>query len=289
MGKGKETKITSPPCDSAAVLAKVANSKDEPKEKQTVRQAGGKKSGPKKPLMPYKIRGNELIQRANKSDDKCLKTFMNAGSEVSSREVMLKITKYLDYISPAASASSVLNVTYDMKQDLLAPDGNNTVETNLVLSRVSRAKLWVYPRSVNAQNAEQIFAVLTAVPVVSQGGSEIESAHQQSVVVPPTFTPQWHKVFDCNYDKLYQSAQVQPIGSDVFNLLNTQVVNPDDMTAFADGNRFQFKLEITVAQTVPLRSQIQLGIDYVPNYVSGDTPSGNQLAFVQVTGMRNMT
>jgi hypothetical protein len=183
---------------------------------------------------------------------------------------------------------NVLNVTYDMEQDLLAPDGTNALGNNAVVSRVSRARLSAYPRSSNAANAETTFAVLTSVPVRAGGGNALLNAHQQSVVVPPTFTPNWHKVFDCNYDKLFNSSQVQPRDSGQFPLFNTSIVDVDDFAPLL-GQAIQLKLEIFVAQTVPLRSNILLGTAYQVDYVNSSSTASDQLAFVQVLGMSNRT
>lgn len=218
-----------------------------------------------------------------------VQSFVNAGSEVSSKEVSLKITKYLDWSRSDADTLNVLNAVYDMEQDLLAPDGTNALGNNAVLSRVKRCRLSAYPRSSNAANAESVYAMLTSVPVRGGGGAALLNSHQQSVVVPPTFTPQWHKVFDCDYDKLFESAQVQPADKVNFPLFNTSVVDVDTFAPILGATKIQLKIEIWVAQTVPLRSQISLGTEYQADYVNSTATSSDQLAFVQVLGMTNVT
>jgi hypothetical protein len=213
---------------------------------------------------------------------------VNAGSEVSSKEVTLKITKYLDWNRATDDTKFVLNAVYDMEQDLLAPDGTNTLGNNAVLSRVKRCRLSAYPRSSNAANAESVYAMLTSVPVRGGGGAALLNAHQQSVVVPPTFTPTWHKVFDCDYDKLFDSAQVQPADKVNFPLFNTSVVDVDSFDPIKN-QLIQLKIEIWVAQTVPLRSQVSLGTEYQVDYVNSTATSTDRLAFVQVLGMSNTT
>jgi len=228
------------------------------------------------------------VQRPGASNNKALQGFMNAGSEVSSKEVTLKITKYLDWARGPGATDNVLNITYDMEQDLLAPDASNNLGNNAVLSRVKRCRLSAYPRSSNAQNAESVYAVLTSVPVRGGGGNAELNSHQQSVVVPPTFTPDWHKVFDCDYDKLFSSAQIQPVDSINFPLLNTSIVDVDNFDPLLE-QAIQLKLEIWVAQTVPLRSNILLGTAYQADYVNSTSTSSDQLAFVQVLGMSDRT
>lgn len=245
-------------------------------------------------LARYAAGRGELSQRmaavnlSNKTSNKALTSFMNAGSEVSSKEVTLKITKYIDWLRGESDTDRVLNVTFDMEQDLLAPDGSNTLGTNAVLSRVKRCRLSSYPRSANAQNAENVYAVLTSVPVRGGGGNALLNAHQQSVVVPPTFTPKWHKVFDCDYDKLFESAQVLPENSINFPLFNTQLVDADTFDPIVD-QPIQLKLEIWVTQTVPVRSQVLLGTGYQTDFVNSRSTATDQLAFVQVLGMSNRT
>jgi hypothetical protein len=241
-----------------------------------------------KPPRVSMIQKDELTHKLSINHPKSLNGFMNAGSEVSSKEVLLKITKFLDWARADADTLNVLSVTYDMEQDLLAPDGTNALGNNAVISRVSRAKLFAYPRSANAANAETTFAVLTSVPVRAGGGNALLNAHQQSVIIPPTFTPKWHKVFDCNYDKLFSSSQVLPRDSGQFPLFNTSVVDVDDFSPLL-GQAIQLKLEIHIAQTVPLRSNVLLGTAYQVDYVNVTSTASDQLAFVQVVGMANRT
>jgi len=175
-----------------------------------------------------------------------------------------------------------------MEQSLLAPDGTNNLGNNAVLCRVQRCRLSAYPRSNNGANAESTFAVLTSVPVRGGGGNAQLNAHQQSVVVPPNFNLWWHKVFDCNYDKLFESAQVQPVDSINFPLFNTSIVDVDTFDPLKE-QAIQLKVEIWVAQTVPLRSNILLGSAYQADYVNSTSTSSDQLAFVQVLKMSNRT
>jgi|EP01084_Bolivina_argentea_P302005 hypothetical protein len=217
-----------------------------------------------------------------------LNGFSNAGSEVSSKEVTLKITKYLDWARVSDDTLNVLNVTFNMEQDFLAPDASNSLGNNAVLCRIKKCRLYAYPRSSNAENATATFAMLTSVPVRGGGGSAELNAHQQSVVIPPTFTPKWHKVFDCNYDKLFNTVVIQPLDSINFPLFNTSLVDVDDFSPLKD-QAIQLKLEIEVAQTVPLRSNILLGVAYQADYVNSTATSSDTLAFVQVTGMSNAT
>jgi hypothetical protein len=207
---------------------------------------------------------------------------------VSSKEVQLTITKYLDWARENSDTLNVLNLSYLMEQDLLAPDGQNNLGNNAVLSRVKRCRLYAYPRSSNAANAEATFAMLTSVPVRGGGGVSLLNAHQQSVVIPPTFTPQWHKVFDCNYDKLFRTAQVLPVDSVNFPLLNTSLVDVDSFDPLLD-QAIQLKLEIDVCQTVPLRSSVSIGQNYQVDYVNSTSVASPVLAFVQVNGMSDAT
>lgn len=218
-----------------------------------------------------------------------LRSFFNAGSEVSSKEVALKITKYIDWDRSESDTDFILNAVYDMEQDLLAPDGSNNVGFNSVLSRVKRCRLSAYPRSVNAQNASSIFGMLTSVPVIGGGGNAELASHQQVVIVPPTFTPVWHKVFDCDYDKLFESAQVSPVDSINFPLFNTQVIDVDAVAPTMPFPKVQLKIEIWVNQTVPLRSQIKFGSVYQSDYVNSRAVAEDTEAFVQVLGMSDRT
>lgn len=243
-----------------------------------------------------KSKKNQVAARTSMRVDHALKVhrpvalngFSNAGSEVSSKEVCLKITKYLDWSRVTDDTLNVLNINFNMEQSLLAPDGTNALGNNAVLCRVKKARLYAYPRSSNAQNAISTFAMLTSVPLVGGGGTAEVNAHQQTVVIPPTFTPKWHKVFDCNYDKLYESAVVTPVNNVNFPLLNTSLVDVDDFSPLKD-QAVQLKLEIEVAQTVPVRSQVSIGVAYQADYVNATSVAADTLAFVQVTGMSNRT
>jgi hypothetical protein len=259
-----------------------------PAKKRTRSKKGKKPETDPKTKAGNKSLSNSLQHKIQLSDKTNLKGFMNAGSEVSSKEVLLKITKYLDWARASEDTLNVLNLIFDMEQDLLASDGTNALGNNAVLARVKRCKLSTYPRSANGLNGETTYAVLTSVPVRGGGGNAELNAHQQSVVVPPTFTPKWHKVFDCDYDKLFRTAQVQPVDSINFPLFNTSIVDVDDFTPVT-GNAIQLKVEIWIAQTVPLRSQILLGSAYQADYVNSTATSSDQLAFVQVLGMSNST
>lgn len=230
----------------------------------------------------------KLLNLGKSSPNRALQSFMNAGSEVSSKETLLKITRYVDYSVSDTATDTIFNHTFEMEQDLLAPDGTNNLGINAVICRVQRCRLSVYPRSANAENALNVFAALTSVPVRAGGGNAELSAHQQSVIVPPTFTPMWHKVFDCDYDKLFSSSQVQPVDSTAFPLFNTQLVNVDTAAPFSLA-AIQLKIETWVAQTVPLRSQVQFGQAYQADFVNSTSVPSDRLAFVQVLGMSDRT
>lgn len=227
----------------------------------------------------------------NLSNHEVMQSFMGAGSEVSSNEVLLKITKYLDWARGPSDTNNVLNVSYEMKQDLLAPDSGAGVNSDRVLSRVQRCKVHCYPRSNPGEaNAVSTFACLSSVPVYGGGGGapNILSAHQQSVVVPPNYNLNWHKIFDCDYDKLYDSAQVTPLNLINFPLFNTMIVDVDTLQPLKEVP-IQLKIEIYVAQTVPVKSNILLGTAYQDTYTMSISNASIQQAFVQPLKMVNRT
>merc|ERR1711957_75252 len=196
-----------------------------------------------------------------------LRGFQNAGSTVSSHEVQLKITRYIEWERLQTDTDNVLNLSYDMDQDLLAPADSTLGGINSVLCRVSRCKVSAYPRAVSAGNAESIFAVLSAVPNIAGGSGNLVLSNQEVVVVPPTFTPQWHRVFDCDLDELYSSAQISTPDQKNMPLVNLQVVEPINLAPIL-GQKILLKWEIWVAQTVPLRSEVKLGVNYQNSFIS---------------------
>jgi hypothetical protein len=280
MGKGKQQSQT----------AKGKQPADPKSQKQTHTNKHSPLSVVSKPKVVGVRELHQKVQQISLGDHgKLAKAFLsNAGSEVASHEVMLKITKYLDFARAAGDVNNVLSLSFNMEQDLLAPDAANTLGNNAVLSRVKRCKLSAYPRSTNGQNGESTYAALTSVPVRGGGGAAELNAHQQSVVVPPNFNLHWHKLFDCDYDKLFESAQVLPVDSTNFPLFNTTIVDVDTFDPLLE-TIIQLKVEIWINQTVPLRSSVELGVAYQPDFVNSTSVAADTLAFVQVLGMSNTT
>lgn len=267
-----------------------------PHSKQNQRNKGARKLAP-----PLPIKTHEPTTLY----DGFMNKGSNAGSTVVSNEVALCITRYFDYQGvaaaegpPVVAAASVYNFVFDQEQELLGsvagPPGISG--QGAVALKVRKCKVFVYPRSVNAANNESVYAVIASVPVksgtVASTAAIPFNAHQQTTVVPPTFTPKWHKVLDVNYGKLFKDGTILPPGTDGtgLTLFQLAVINPDDGLPITD-QAYQFKVVVDVSQAVATTNKVTAADGYGPSF--GATPgsitlNGTIPCFIQVKGMSNV-
>jgi len=225
-----------------------------------------------------------------------LSTFMTDGSNSNShskhadKEIMYRITWYDNPVFADAvttpeplPANNVFNVNWNLAQDFTAENDPNSISgQGELLCRPHTLKVYAYPRSVNASNVENIYAVLTSVPVCNeQNGSATTwfNSNQQTTVIPPTFNPHWIEVADINYTKLFADAQIRPAVtfSDLQRLIQLGVVNSSTLRPIY-GQKFAFKFVLTCHQTVPVTTRFNGQIGYTSSFaqasesVSGDAP-----------------
>lgn len=216
--------------------------------------------------------------------------FRSPGTEVVSKEVVAKVTDYFPY-AVDSSSKGVLTYTYDLAQNLAFPGSGVGAS---VRSHVKRVKVYAYPRSVNAANAENLYTALTAVPLrlVTATSDRTIVAHQQSHTVMPTFTPSWKKVADIDYQKLMKDTEGIAVfaGQSGMVLFQLAVVNPDNAVVEV-GTEYQFKVEIILNQPIPLQSRIKNSVQYLDNY--GSVPAepvkfDDSPVFTQILGLSNV-
>jgi hypothetical protein len=157
------------------------------------------------------------------------------GSTTTRTELGVTITDFFDYNGGydlgagvnTPVANPVYNYYWDCNQNLFQSESvtEDPTKSTDTFNRVRRITVYCMPTvGIGAgtvapdarTNADQMYTVNCQVPALTMQqeddstGKPILATNTRVTNVLPSFTPRWHKVFTCNYDKTFQSGVARP-------------------------------------------------------------------------------
>lgn len=186
------------------------------------------------------------------------------GGESSTKEILFRYTTYFNSLDQAATGNSGVYY-FRTDQDFI----ENASSAGSPVMKVESLTLYALP-GFGLNTASSPAMVLFGVPVRSMDGTVVRNAAQQSTMLLPTSVSQWVRVGGWTADKLFADATLQPatVSSATLSfaaLCQWAVVDPDTFTSitgpdFTEG--IQFKLVVTVSQTLNVSQNVNAHIEY---------------------------
>lgn len=236
----------------------------------------------------------QALQRLEQTQ---LPTFLNGYGGVKSgnqKEVLFRTIEYFDYKIDSETPNPVRSQLMSLEQGYLGRPAGLAVGQNF-LSRPKRGRLYAMPKFSNADQTNQVFAVLSGVRM--SNSSNITTTGQNNAVVIPEASPHWIKVGEFDYDKLFDQNYYRPLiitiesNTEVFfESFAFSVIDPDTGAAFSEEVQFRFEYEFT--QTLAIENSVRevvLDLADWQAYPSGGTTIKSEFAMVCPLALRNVT
>jgi hypothetical protein len=185
------------------------------------------------------------------------------GGDSSTKEILFRYTSYFNSQDQAATGNSGVYY-FRTDQDFI----ENAASSGSPVMKVESVSLYALP-AFGLDTTSSPVMVLFGVPVRSMDGTFIRNAAQQSTLLLPTSVSQWVKVGGWTADKLFEDSTLQPatVSNTTFSfaaLFQWAAVNPDtfDVLPAVIGSGVQFKLVVTVSQTLNVSQNVNAWIEY---------------------------
>lgn len=195
-------------------------------------------------------------------------------STVTGKDGHFTMTDYLDW--KRETDSPVLSYTFETNTNLLAEAATSSL--GMLLAYVKGVEVYVYPRSVNAENSSQFAGVSTIVPSLLTADAAISYLNMSTTIVKPTFMPNWVKVLHYRSKDLFDTNIRPYTAGTKQTLFRMTVFDPDTLESLTTNGKIQLKVVTHLSQGFATSIKQSLRVQYLADFDTTETGSSGTWA-----------